>query len=75
MDSEAEPVEFLDEAVIKVLEPVLPEQPLDAAGQPRRVAVNEGVHLKATSVLLKARREEEEALLLELTKQQDPNAH
>ncbi|TYO75730.1 hypothetical protein DQ397_002315 [Pseudomonas sp. CK-NBRI-02] len=75
MDPEAEPVEFLDEAVIKVLEPVLPEQPLDAAGQPRRVAVNEGVHLKATSELLKARREEEEALLLELTKQQDPNAH
>ncbi|EKT4522701.1 hypothetical protein QEM13_001940 [Pseudomonas putida] len=75
MDSEAEPVEFLDEAVIKVLEPVLPEQPLDAAGQLRRVAVNEGVHLEATRVLFKGRQEEEEALLLELTKQQDPNAH
>ncbi|MDR0210764.1 MAG: hypothetical protein LBJ33_16620 [Pseudomonas putida] len=75
MDVEAEPVETLDEAVIKVLTPVLPEPPQDAAGQLRRVAVNDGVHLKATSVLFKGRQEEEEALLLDLTKQQDPNAH
>lgn len=75
MDAEAEPVETLDEAVIKVLTPVLPEPLQDAAGQLRRVGVNEGVHLKATGVVLQGRQNEVEALLLDLTKQQDPNAY
>ncbi|MBF8758000.1 dermonecrotic toxin domain-containing protein [Pseudomonas guariconensis] len=75
MDAEAEPVETLDEAVIKVLTPVLPEPLQDAAGQLRRVGVNEGVHLKATSVVLQGRQNAVEALLLDLTKQQDPNAY
>lgn len=75
MDSDAEPVETLDEAVIEVLTPVLPESPLNATGQLRRVEVNEGGQLKATHVLLEGRQKEEEALLLDLTKQQDPNAH
>ncbi|ANY86879.1 MULTISPECIES: dermonecrotic toxin domain-containing protein [Pseudomonas] len=75
MDAEAEPVETLDGVVIEVLTPVLPEPPQDAAGQLRRVQINEGVHLKATSVLLQGRQSEVEALLLDLTKQQDPNAH
>lgn len=75
MDAESEPVEALDEVVINVLTSVLPKPPQDAAGQLRRVEFNEGVHLNAISALLKARQNEVETLLLDLTKQQDPNAH
>lgn len=74
LDAQADPVDALDDAVIEAVTPGLPESPRDSAGQLRRVEVNEGQHLQAVKRLLDARLAQEEALLLELTRQQDPNA-
>jgi len=75
LDPQADPVEALDNAVLEVLAQVLPEPPVDATDRLRRVALNEGQHLDAADRLGRARQAQEQALLLELTKQQDPNTH
>lgn len=74
-DPQADPVEVLDDAVLDVLDQLLPEPARDAAGQLRRVALNEGQYSQAARDLGTARQANVEALLLRLTKQQDPNAH
>ncbi|MCE7761557.1 hypothetical protein GQL56_02780 [Pseudomonas putida] len=69
LDETADSVTSLDRSVLRALASVLPENPLDAQGKLRRVAINEQQYRQGVDVLTAEQQQVETGLLHSLTRQ------
>ncbi|MFK3724489.1 NEL-type E3 ubiquitin ligase domain-containing protein [Pseudomonas monteilii] len=73
LDADVPAMSALEAPVIETLRAVLPDSPLDAAGQLRRLTLTEQVYRQAVERISAARQAAVEALIGQLTAEQDPN--
>lgn len=73
LDTDSPLVDRLDASVVSVLSDVLASSPLDEAGRPRRLALNEQMYRQAVGRISAARQAAVDALVARLTAEQDPN--
>jgi hypothetical protein len=73
LDADAPQVSALDASVVETLRAVLPDSPLDTTGRPQRLTLTEQLYLQAVRQVDTARQAALEALIEQLTAEQDPN--
>ncbi|MBA1191324.1 hypothetical protein G7007_00420 [Pseudomonas entomophila] len=73
LDTDSPLVETLDASVVNVLRDTLPSSPLDEAGHPRRLPLTDHLYRQAVERVSAARQAAVDALIAQLTAEQDPN--
>ncbi len=73
LDTDSPLVDTLDASVVSVLSDALSSSPLDEAGRPRRLTFTDQVYRQAVERVSAARQAAVDALIAQLTAEQDPN--